>query len=310
MREFAGFGNLDYHFNRQLDAQLGFRESYIRVTDPDNYAVGIPEFAGTPTTTSTTSTTPTYLVTLRYRPRDTLMVYTRFSTGFRPGDGDDNAPATAICHVQNYPCAIKPDQTYSYEVGAKGTVAMLSYDLSAYHIDWKDIQISLRSAAGIPFTGNGSGAKSDGVELSGILSLGGGITLSGWVSYDHAIMTKPFAVGEVGDPLPNTPSWSGNIAIDETWRMPHDLRASVGANADFVGKRLGLFTGGERQLFGGYTQFDLHGTVRAGSWSAELALTNLFNSEALLSGGIGSSDPDGRVYLVPRTVSFLVSKSF
>jgi outer membrane receptor protein involved in Fe transport len=88
------------------------------------------------------------------------LVYARMASGYRPGSSNSSANYNLDPAM---PHASAPDKTRNFEIGSKGDVPnhLLSYDVSLYYIDWKDIQISLFSTrAGVGYFTNGSGAKS------------------------------------------------------------------------------------------------------------------------------------------------------
>ena len=164
--EYAAFANVTYHFTDRFDVQFGGRESQNREEDGTYIQTGpfVPGGIAIQEPLHSKANTFTYLVTPRFRISPELMVYARFASGYRPG-----GPNFAI----NYgaPGAYKPDTTDNYEVGFKGDLfdGTLSLDASLYYIDWKDIQLSLRTPPPENYTylDNASRAKSQGVGAVG-----------------------------------------------------------------------------------------------------------------------------------------------
>src|SRR5689334_8444913 len=76
----------------------------------------------------------TYMVTPSYKISRDLMVYARVATGYRPG--------TLNSIYLGVPPSSQPDKTANYDLGLKGSFldSRLSLDVSAYYIDWKNIQ--------------------------------------------------------------------------------------------------------------------------------------------------------------------------
>src|SRR5690606_10267242 len=89
-------------------------------------------------TKRSSDTSFTYLVTPRFRISPDLMVYGRIASGYRPGGPNVG------CGIVGIPCEYGADETRNYEVGVKGSAldGKLTFDLSAYYIDWKDIQLT------------------------------------------------------------------------------------------------------------------------------------------------------------------------
>ncbi len=95
------------------------------------------------------------------------MIYGRVASGYRPGG--TNANCDSPLSEVPVPCQFKPDKIVNYELGAKGDLLgrALSYDISAFLIDWKDIQITqVIGENGLTYTGNAGKARSKGFELS------------------------------------------------------------------------------------------------------------------------------------------------
>jgi len=92
------------------------------------------------------------------------MIYARAASGYRPGGPNPAAAALGIRET------FAPDTTRNYELGIKGNALdrAISYDLSAYRINWSDIQLSLIDPSnGLGYNINAGRAKSQGIELSG-----------------------------------------------------------------------------------------------------------------------------------------------
>ena len=206
-QEYAGFGTLTYHFTDQLDVQFGARQSFTREKQLPGSISG-PYAAlflgGSPSISPQVENNGnafTYLFTPQYKFTTDAMVYARFASGYRPGTGNGN--------VMGVPPKSNPDKTLNYELGFKGDWlnGALSVDTSVYYIDWKDIQINLYSAQSLLYTANGSEAKSEGVELALTARPTGSLSLTGWVDYDNAVLTKAFpasspSYGASGDAFP------------------------------------------------------------------------------------------------------------
>src|SRR5262249_19538362 len=128
----------------------------------------------------------TYLVTPQFKISPHLMTYGRFASGYRPG-GPNPGPSSGT------PRSYKFDSTVGYELCAKGDLLddRLSFDVSGYYIDWKDIQLQISDLSG-PVSGNyfanAGKAKSQGIELSVEARPMSGLTIAGWVSWNDATL--------------------------------------------------------------------------------------------------------------------------
>jgi outer membrane receptor protein involved in Fe transport len=316
--EYAGFANLTYHFTEQFDVQVGGRESHNRVFNkaggisvgPRNTDLGRANPFISPAV-GADGTVFTYLVTPEYKITPNAMAYARFSSGYRPG-----SPNTILPGI---PQQANPDKTENYEVGAKADLFnhVLSIDTSLYYINWSDIQFQLVDPVlHVSYLTNGAGAKSEGVELSVAATPVTGLTISGWASYDEAILTDRFpatssAYGVAGNRLPMTPRWSGNFSVEQYFLRGNRMTCVAGADVSSVGERFGQFTSSAvRQPLPAYTQLDVHVGAKGNSWSANLYADNLTNEHGLLNGGPGYFYTSAFIYSRPRLIGINVVKTF
>ena len=320
--EYAAFGDLTVHVTNRFDIQFGARgsEHKTRVAPHTYEGIYDPIFLGLPSPViyprlDSTDSSFTYLVTPRIRVSDDLMLYARLASGYRPG-----APnANLFAENSGVPKSYKPDTTESYEIGVKGSSfgQMLTYDVSVFYIDWKDIQLQLTDPqTSFIYTDNASGGKSQGLELALEARPLPWLTLSGWIAWNEAELSADFpptsiAYGVSGNPLPYSSRWSGSLSAD--LEFPLNSRAKVfgGLTAGYVGKRFGQFTATpDRQLFSGYTRTDLRAGVRSGPWEINAFVNNLTDKRALLNGGLGTYTPIAFGFIQPRTIGVSVGRSF
>lgn len=313
--EYAAFVNLTFHFTDRFDVQVGGRQSQIDET----FSQVVINAAGVPTVFPNLKVDAdafTYLVTPRFKVTPDLMVYARLASGYRAG-GPNNFPGGVV------PAQYDPDKTENYELGLKGEFfdRVLSIDTSVYYIDWKDIQISALSPASTSYLTNGSGAKSQGVELSFDAHIFDGNTISGWVAHGDAELTEAFpagstAYGAPGNRLPDSSRWSGSLSVDQEFSFIGDFRAFAGASLRYVGDRLGAFRGVAggaplpRQYFPSYEQVDLRLGIKNDSWTANLFVNNAGDERSALYGGLGALPPTAFTYIQPRTIGLSLVKAF
>jgi len=324
--EYAAFTDITYHFTNQFDVQVGGRESENRQANSqsaegpyETVLLGLPSETFSSPEVKTRDNSFTYLVTPRFKFTPDLMVYARLASGYRPGGPNYNAVAF------NLPPSFKPDKTQNYELGVKGDTFdhVHSFDASLYRIDWKDIQVTVINPANYSsYTANGSRAKSQGVELSLEAKPIPGLDLASWIAWNDAKLTEPFPLGPpgsvagaAGDRLPYSSRYSGNFSIEDSFSLGGPSQPFVGATVAYVGNREGVFNvtppaNPPREEFPSYVQIDLRAGVRRDSWLVNGYLTNLADKRGLLTGGIGTLNPNAYYYIQPRTVGVAVSKTF
>lgn len=316
--EEAVFGNVTYRITDKLDVQLGGRYTQNRNSANVNITTGPaagPTGMSSALAESSKGSVLTYLFTPRYRLDDDVMIYARLASGYRPG-----GPNSSLSISFGAPAFFSPDKTYSYEIGSKGQLLgnFASFDVSAYHIDWQNIQIKLVGTNGAGYAGNGGNAKSEGVEASFILRPWAGFTLTPWINYDDteivAVPAHPAAVINVGDPLAYSSKWSGHVAAEQQFPLNwNGVVATLGADVGLLGNRHGPFSnspGAARQVYPAYSKYDFHAGLAWQSWSLNAYVDNVGNVHGLENGGTGFAPPYAFIYTQPRTVGFNLTKEF
>lgn len=238
------------------------------------------------------------------------MVYARFASGYRPGGPNAAQPGV--------PRAFSPDKTENYEFGFKGDFLdrVLSVDASAYYIAWKNIQLQLFTPQNFGYSSNGSGAKSQGVEVSIEPRPVRGLRVGAWAAFSDAVLTEDFpahsqSYGVTGNRLHFSSRFSSNVSVDEEFSLWGSLSGFFGGAFSYIGDRQSIFSNSPaRQDLPGYAKFDLQLGAKYESWTANLFVNNLTDRRGLLNGGTGYLPPFAYVYIVPRTVGLNVVRSF
>lgn len=325
--EDAGFAALTWKVVDRFDVQFGARESYLSLPAINKgYFNGgslIGELPGPATYSPYGSpvydaNSFTYLVSPRFKLSPDTMIYARAASGFRPGSGISNPSPTQSCVVLSEPCQQNPDKLSNYEVGVKADFLdhTLSVDSSIYYIDWKDLQLNLTRGA-LAFSGNGGGAKSQGLDLSLDWKPLQGLTISTWVSWNQAQITQSwgnttYGGGTAGQPLPYTSRFSSNFSVEKDFLITGNIRAFLAGKEIYMGERLGEFTDpyAPRQELPAYSQTDLRAGIKSDPWTFNLYVNNVADRRGLLFGGIGS--PNGYEFSIinPRTIGLSVERTF
>ncbi|MEO8721937.1 MAG: TonB-dependent receptor [Sphingobium sp.] len=326
-REAAAFTNLTYRFTDTFDIQAGARQSFIKTTffetdtgpfvslfetaDPITFAPG-PNVLVFPNSVLTERAF-TYAVSPRLKLNRDLMIYARFSSGYRPGGVNSSASLDGSNPTYQH------DSTKNYEVGVKATIldGRLFLDGSLYRIDWSQVQVQVNNAAGLSFFSNGGSARSQGVELSLQAKLAKGLSLSGWVAYNEAKLVEDFpsnglVSGNKGDRLPFSSKFSTSINADYSFPIGATT-GSVGIAYSYVGKRLGNFlaAGTARQIFRSYDKLDLNAGIEFSGIKLAAFVNNVTNERGIIGGGVGTLISQSAFNLIqPRTYGLSLSKEF
>jgi len=316
--EYAGFGDLTYHFVPQFDLTAGVRYS----TNKQRFGEvsgGLATGGTTVTAQQSSDNSTTFLVTPRFRLDDNNMIYARVASGYRPGGPNATTPLETANGV---PSSYKPDRLTDYDIGYKATLLQrkLTLDLSAFHIDWRDIQIET-NYSGFTTSGNGGTARSEGLEASAALMPVAGLNIAVNLAYTDARLTEdaPGVNGRDGDRLPNVPKWSAALSVDEDFNLTGHLAGFVGGGVHYVGQReSGFVTGSapdfQRPVLPAYTTVDLRTGLNYQHYSLALYAKNVgnrrgFNNiDSLALSGFQA--PFTASVIQPRTVGFFVSAKY
>jgi len=320
-QEYAAFTDLTFKITNRFDVQVGGRESHNnQAYEVVTSGPLVPVFFSQPSPliapeADSSDNSFTYLVTPRLKLTPAAMLYARFASGYRPGGPNDVQDPTA-------PRSFAPDKTQNYEFGTKDDFLdhRLSLDASVFHILWRDIQLSLNDAkTGVGYTGNGSRAKSDGVEVSVDAKPLDGMSVSTWVVWNNAVLTEPLppgfpgiaAVGAAGDRLPYSSKFSASASVRQEFPLWNEVQGFTGATLSYVGAREGEFASSpQRQIYPAYAKVDVHAGVKYGPWRGSAFVTNLADRRGVLDGGLGLAEPFAFHVIQPRTVGLNVYRLF
>lgn len=280
--ENAVFANATYHFTPQFDVSLGARYSSNDQRATQLGTGGLDSGAN-----SSSDSATTYSFSPRWRPNDNLMLYARIATGFRPG-----GPNTVFAGV--IPSTFDPDTLTSYEAGLKADLVpnVLRFDVSAFRVDWKDIQLLFLDSSGVGGTSNGGTARSQGVEWTATLTPLHGLTAVWTGAYTDAELTEaaPALYAADGAALPYVPKWATTLNVDYQWAAFGDATAYVGATARYIGERSSAYGALNFLLLGdpqvdlpSNTQVDLRAGVDFDRYGIEVFARNIGNEDAPLT---------------------------
>jgi outer membrane receptor protein involved in Fe transport len=318
-RERAAFADITWHITDQFDVQVGGRYSWLDVRLKESVSSGafVGDAPAVRAQLVAKNQQSTYLFTPRWKLSETQMLYARFASGYRPGGPNI---------VTGVPPIYDPDTTENYELGYKADFlnGAIAIDTSIYHIDWKRIQLNLVDPATLfGFTGNAGKARSQGAELSVDWRLDGGLTIGTWVAFNDAKLVNWPAEAQTacelgmgpcarsGERLPLSPRFSGNLSVDQRFRLTDRSRAALGLDLSYVGGRKGVFPfAPPRQEMPAYAKTDLRAGFDYDAWRANLYVNNLFDRRGLVSGGLGTDLPYSFYYIQPRTVGISLSREF
>jgi iron complex outermembrane receptor protein len=315
-REYAGFGDLTYHFTSAFEVTAGGRFSSNNQTFHEVTGGLLTALTGGAEDLHTNSSQSvfTYSVDTKYRFNPETMAYARIATGFVPGGPNDAAPGVTV------PATFRSSTTTNYEVGVKGSAAegRFSYDFDVFDVEWQHIQLN-QIVDNFQSVTNGGAARSDGVEGGvGFIPVQG-LTLSLNGAYTNARLTQntPASFGGLaGDRLPLSPYFAGTTAISYERPLWTDVSGFAGLEWHYNGGRLSEFEMGlPRQELPAYSLVDLHAGLSFHHFTLTAYVKNVGDVQAISSVGQESLPLQGERALTasilpPRTIGLTLGAQF
>ena len=255
-----------------------------------------------------------------FEVNDDLMVYAQAAQGFRPG---------GVNQVIGLPAALagyNSDSLWNYELGSKWTIVPGIYlNLAGYRIDWKDMQVSARTAG----TGSVFGLISNvgasriwGAEAEVSARITSELTLSGNLGFTDAKLSEDqvseivIATGRKGDRLAYVPRWTASASAE--YLKPVTSSLDILGRVDFahVGSSWSALSPTDiyRREVPAYQVVNIRMGVQDpdGDWSAALFMNNVADTVAIVASG-SSANTGGFTTinsLQPRTIGLNLMKRF
>jgi outer membrane receptor protein involved in Fe transport len=320
--EYAIFGQFSYDLTDRLEVAVGGR--YFDSTQ-DSQLFGAGIFNGgvlgpDDRTTSETGFNPN--INVSYEISGDQSVYALASRGFRLGGVNYTVPLSvcgadlAALGYASAPIDFESDSLWNYEIGSKNQFSngRGTFNVSAYLIEWSDIQSTVSLPCGVTFQENLGSVEATGLEVEFNYRLTSNLTLrSSLTLASSEFQTSEPALGVVaGQSTAFAPDVAGAVALD--YRRPlFGGEGFLSWDAQYVGSRfVGVTTADNYEL----DEFVLS-SLRLGyesddNWVAYLFVNNLFDERALFDHGsdFGGTSGDAVTYARPRTVGITLRRDF
>lgn len=164
---------------------------------------------------------------IEWQVTDAAMLYASAARGFKSG-GFQGTPGNGASAAIPY----NPEYLWSYEIGAK----TLWFDdkfrlnVSAFHIDHEDLQVSSLVPLCCVVIGNAAAAEIDGVELEFLALLAEGLEVNGSYSYldaEFVDFTTGATADYTGNTLPRSPKNKLNLGAQYTFPIENLGEGSI-----------------------------------------------------------------------------------
>ena len=301
-RKAALFGDLTFRLSNHFDMSGGIR--YDR--NDQSFSVFVNgSTVSEPVTLSGqySEGVTTWSATGRYHFTPDVMFYGYVATGSQPGstNGPGFPPAQA-------------ERLTNYELGLKSEFLDRRgmFDLTAFFIDWNDIQLTDTVNGGLWV--NGGAAISKGVELASSWSPLHALRIGYNAAYTHAEFTKLDPATQyyaTGVQFPHVPTWIMSLTADYDWALTGLWHAHAGSAWCWTGSQYGWAV-----EMPAYSLVDLNANVSKGPLTLRTFIRNLTDSHASRHSNNIYIDPTTMIahfdsYVVqPRTIGIGVDYAF
>ncbi len=301
--ELAGFGELRFDMlDEKLQATVGGR-----FFDVENKGFG-PDGSETASSSETDSI---FRGSLAWFPNEFLTVFGQVAQGYRSGGGNTTIPDPPA----NFADAFDADTLTNYEVGLKARTpgGKLTANLSAFYIDWDDIQTQFLSPGGFLYVANAGSAETRGVELEFASNPFDRVLLSGSLAYLKAEIAEdvPGAGLVDGDRLPGTPEWTASLNARTQFDIGSNYVLEPSIFWTYRDESFAQFGATQGQALESYSRTNLALVLRnaEAGWDLRLFADNV-TDEAPTLAFYGFRSVPQVVTIRPRTVGLALTVDF
>ena len=324
----AVFGELTWHVTEKAQITGGVRQfwnSSDTVTDMD---VPIYTFLSAPVSKEFTDHDQKALfkVNASYYFAQDNMVYATVSEGYRRG-GANAVPTTGRYAEDPLWQTYKPDTAVNYEIGVKGLFEGQNYGITAFMIDWDDVQLNTATPNwGFYVTANGKTARSLGIEAELVGNLTDQLKYMAGYTFTDATLTHEFRsptgtlLARDGDRLPGIP--------EHTFRGSLEYSTPVFDTMTLIGRFDGYYQSDMRNALGttstfnvpldGFAIFNASTSLDLGNAYVTLYVKNIFDEEGITgkyteaymgtAPGVGYNGSGAKDLIsLPRTIGLSVN---
>jgi outer membrane receptor protein involved in Fe transport len=319
--DYAGFGEVTWSVTPQLKLTAGLRyfteklEGVQQTTHPFAAGPVLPPVSDF----SQSDSKVTSKFNASYKFNDALLVYASAAQGFRAGGL--NAQVAVITAVP-IPPSFAPDTLWDYEGGVKGRLFdhLLEYQVDAYWIDWKNIQVQEVAPPSAHYTGNAGNAVAKGVEFEFTVRPIEHLRVDFSGSFQNAHLktgatAEQLAIdptlGRAGDKLADVAPFQYALGLNYTAPLTGDWIGTLAADITYRGKANAYFESNPFNVeLNAYTVANLRAQVSTGPWTGTLFVRNVGDERAQVSAINSDQDPHALLTVRPRTVGVSFTRTF
>ncbi|MET3471113.1 outer membrane receptor protein involved in Fe transport [Novosphingobium sp. 1529] len=257
--QFAAYADATWHITDKLDLSGGlryfnFKEKYYLF---ESGVYGVINHVPLEQNATLKSNGVNPRANVSYKASQDFMVYAEVAKGFRYGGanqpvpiGDTGISQTCKNNLASYgyssaPSTFGPDKLWNYTIGEKARLAdgKVTFNASAFWIDWSDVQTRLLLDCSYFFTDNKGKIRSKGLELETTVKLSPEITFSGFASYtdSRANGNIPTVGAFDGNRTPYFPQWTASASLFYDANVGTDQSIHLRASYQYQGDQFTTF---------------------------------------------------------------------
>ncbi|MFB1001016.1 MAG: TonB-dependent receptor [Pseudomonadales bacterium] len=331
--EDAGFGELTWHANERLHMTFGAR--YFEVDSEVKTFARVSAYTDFANPTSTLSSVSENDLLLKgnvaFEFADDDLLYLTVSEGFRRGGNNAVSTDGALANDLGW-VVYNSDTVLNHEIGVKGIVNAIRYDLSVFYIEWNDPQFNTSTPVN---TGsffsvvNGDQAETKGVELQLSGTINDRLSYAFGYAYVNAKLSADLLtpidtqIAINGASLPGVPEHAINLALDHFQSLSPSLDLALRLDGFYQSETQNIIDEGMLQSveFSGFDIWGASASLLCRNWTGSLFIKNIFNE----AGVTGSFTPEAfgpqssaefygsnsRAFItLPRTIGLAINYQF
>ena len=313
--ETALFGEVNFRPMGSFELTLGGRQAWNRQSYQETIGGALGDVFGISGESETVKSDEgvfTWSVSARQHLSEDVMLYGRVATGYRPGG--PNFPGPGV------PPMVDSDTLTNYEIGLNSQFlnrrALLN--VSAFYIEWSDIQLNVDNGSGISFLGNAGDAEIRGIELEAAYQFTDQFRIGFNAAHTKSELVSllpgadPFVLGVQ---LPNVPKQSYSITADYNVPVGGGWTADIGGAFQYVGDQYATAVmtqdGAPTVRLDSYSLLNLHTGVSNDRWGVRLFARNVTNEAAYTGVASARVGPQTNYSVVtPRTIGLSLDVKF
>jgi iron complex outermembrane receptor protein len=231
---------------------------------------------------------------VEYAPRDNLMIYGSYSTGYKAGGFGGTRPITPGNSFNTY----EPEELSAWELGLRSDLLddTLRFNATYFYSQYDALQLSVLEPATLQFGIINADAIVQGLELESTWSPADWVLLSGNVGmnefeYDEGSRVDP-AVGVPYDTLDGKQFPDLSARLNAAFFQPTQFgEVSVGGSATYASEFFRNVANSDSITSPSVTTLDVFAALDNGAWRLQLEGQNITDEDIFLAGSAAGAAP-------------------